>query len=256
MTSATTWESLRELPARRHVAGFLDQRLLVRGTAAQGVEADATPLQIHLRPYQAMLPQRVHRKGAPQQPHLPTLVAPSQKDQTPRRSGFDACRAALPVRDHVAGRLRLYPVQGLMMKPRPDLGLPLAVEAFDRCLETHLPRGNEDRDHSEAQAGPRHPADGIRVDLRPLEGGIVVELGVARQAHRPPVLDQAFHGELCGDDRVRPGHDQPAVQGDAVEDLDRNATLDDQALDAIKAIQLGTPISDVGQVPPRRWWGT
>src|SRR6516225_4324388 len=88
MTSATTWESLRELPARRHVAGFLDQRLLVRGTAAQGVEADATPLQIHLRPYQAMLPQRVHRKGAPQQPHLPTLVAPSQKDQTPLRMGL------------------------------------------------------------------------------------------------------------------------------------------------------------------------
>src|SRR4029077_17942960 len=58
------------------------------------------------------------------------------------------------------------------------------------------------------------------------------------------------------DDRVRPGHDQPAVQGDAVEDLDGNAALDDQALDAIKAIQLGTPIGDVGQVPPRRRWGT
>src|SRR5262249_60427855 len=85
MTSATTWESLRELPARQHVVGFLDQRLLVRSTAPQGVETDAAPLQIHLRPYQAMLPQRVHRKGAPQQLHLPTLVAPPQKEQTPLR---------------------------------------------------------------------------------------------------------------------------------------------------------------------------
>ena len=66
------------------------------------------------------------------------------------------------------------------------------------------------------------------------------------------MLDQGFHGELCGDDRVRPGHDQPAVQGDAVEDLDGNATLDDQALDAIKAIQLSPSIGDVGQVPARR----
>src|SRR5262249_27308220 len=61
--------------------------------------------------------------------------------------------------------------------------------------------------------------------------------------------------ELCGDDRARPGHDQTAMQRDAVENLDRNAALDDQALDAIKAIQLSTPISDVGQVPPRRRWG-
>src|SRR5215471_20980077 len=121
MTSATTWESLRELPARQHVVGLLDQRLLVRSAAPQGVETDATTLQIHLRPYQAMLPQRVHRKGAPQQLHLPALVAPPQKDQTPlrmglqvqppatgkgtpRRSGFDACRAALPVCGHVPGR--------------------------------------------------------------------------------------------------------------------------------------------------------
>src|SRR6516165_7016309 len=138
MTSATTWESLRELPARQDVVGFLDQRLLVRSTAPQGVETDATPLQIRLRPYQAMLPQQVHRKGAPQQLHLPTLVAPPQKDQTPlrmglqvqppvtgeeipRRSGLDACRPALPVCGHVAGRLCLHPLQGLMMKPCPDL---------------------------------------------------------------------------------------------------------------------------------------
>ena len=119
-------------------------------------------------------------------------------------------------------------------------------------MEARLSRGNQDWDHAEAQAGPRHPADSIRVDLRCLEDGIVVELGVAWQAYHTPVLDQGFHGELCGDDRVRPGHDQAAVQRDAVEDLDGNAALDDQAFDAIKAIQLGTTIGDIGQVPPWR----
>src|SRR5262249_24702327 len=97
MTSATTWESLRELPARQHVVGFLDQRLLVRSTAPQGAETDATPLQIHLRPYQAMLPQRIHRKAAPQQLHLPALVAPLAE-------ALDA-QAVQPALDRKSGRL-------------------------------------------------------------------------------------------------------------------------------------------------------
>lgn len=63
--------------------------------------------------------------------------------------------------------------------------------------------------------------------LCPFEDGIIVELGATRQAHRSPLLDQGGHGELCGDDRVRPRHDHPALQRDAIEDLDRNAALDD-----------------------------
>src|SRR5262245_48294642 len=85
MTSATTRESLRERPARQHLGGLLDHRLLVGSAAAQGAKANPTPPQLHLGPYQALRPQRVHRTGAPQQVHLSALVAPPQEEQTPLR---------------------------------------------------------------------------------------------------------------------------------------------------------------------------
>src|SRR6516225_5180058 len=131
MTSATTWMSLRELSPRQHVLGLLDQRLLVRRTPPQGVEPNPLPRQIHFRPHQTMLPQWVHGKGAAQQLHFALRIATSYKDQPPLRMGLqvrlpaaregttyrcrlDPCRCTLPVRRHIAGRLRLYPYQGLV----------------------------------------------------------------------------------------------------------------------------------------------
>jgi hypothetical protein len=151
------------------------------------------------------------------------IQLPATRKATSCRRRLDPCRLALAVCGHETGRLHLQPWQGVMMKPRPDLGLPETVEAFDGRLEPRLPRRDEDGDYSQTQAGPRHPADGIRVDLCALEDGIVVELGVPRQAHGAPVLAQAFHGNWCGDDRVGPRGDQPAEQRDSRENLDRDA---------------------------------
>src|SRR5262249_13866074 len=95
-------------------------------------------------------------------------------------------------------------------------------------------------------------ADGIGMDLWSLEDGVVVELRVAGQTEGPPVFDQGFDHERRGKDRVRPGGDQAAVQGDAREDLDLNATADDQPLDPVDAVQLGTPVGARWQVPAWR----
>jgi hypothetical protein len=66
------------------------------------------------------------------------------------------------------------------------------------------------------------------MDVRPLEDCIVVELGVARQAELPPVLDQALDHELRRDAlTARPGRDQATMERDAVEDLDLGSAADD-----------------------------
>jgi hypothetical protein len=89
--------------------------------------------------------------------------------------------------------------------------------------------------------------------VRPLEDRVVVELGVARQADGPPVLLQRRH-DAGGGDRggPRPGGDQAAVQGHAVEHLDPQAALQRQPLDDVEAVQLGLPGRHRGEVPTGR----
>jgi hypothetical protein len=91
------------------------------------------------------------------------------------------------------------------------------------------------------------------MDVRPLEDRIVVELGVARQAELPPVLDQALDHELRRDALpTRPGRDQAAMERDAVEDLDLRTAPNDQALDDIDAVEFPTAAGHLGQIPARR----
>src|SRR4051794_30611576 len=85
MTSASTWRSLAERAVRQHIRRLAGQRLLVRGTAAQGVEADVPCLEVHFGPDQAMLPQRAYGEGPAQQLHLPLPVAAPQEHQPPLR---------------------------------------------------------------------------------------------------------------------------------------------------------------------------
>jgi hypothetical protein len=221
-----------------------------------------------------MLPQRVYLEGTTQQLNLPLPVAATQEDQPPLgvrlqvqtpvpregptpRCGLDPNCRTLPMCRHIAGRLYLQPLQRRMVEPCPHFGLPQAVEALDGPLEAHLPGRNKHGHDSQAQADTRHTANGVGVNLRPLEERVVVELRVVRQADRPPVLHQGFHhesGRNCG--RVRPGHHQAAVQGDAIENLDRSASTNDQPLDQVEAVQFGTPVRDPGQVPTRTGRGT
>ena len=139
------------------------------------------------------------------------------------------------------------------MEPCLDLGLP--EPALDGRLKARLRRRHKDRDHPQTQAGPRHAADGVGMNLCPFKDGIVVKLGVARETDRPPVFDHGFHGEVRGDDRLRPRHDHASVERNAIEDLDRRASLDDQAFDDVEAIQLRTAIGHPRHVPAARGGG-
>jgi CheY-like chemotaxis protein len=73
-----------------------------------------------------------------------------------------------------------------------------------------------------------------------------------RETDRTPVPDHGFHDEIRGDDRLRPRHDQASVERKTIENLDRRASLNDQAFDDVEAIQLRTAIGNRGQVPTGR----
>src|SRR5262245_41509039 len=143
--------------------------------------------------------------------------------------------------------------QTRVQEPRPDAQLPRAVVALNRGLEARFAGRHEHRHYLQAQAQSADPPDQVGVSMRALEDRVVVELGVARQAKLLPESDQGVadqrgrHASLLG-----PGSDQPAMQRNAIEDLDQRAVLDLEPLDGIEAVQLLLAGGDLGQIPAQR----
>jgi hypothetical protein len=118
-----------------------------------------------------------------------------------------------------------------------NLGLPPAIERLDRPLEAMLPHGGEHGHDLQAQAESGHPPDRVPELMGPLEARVVVELGVGRQAPRPPVGHQRSHDRVRRHGGQGPRRDEPAVERDAGEDLDRDPPFDHQVLDGVEAVE-------------------
>lgn len=85
-----------------------------------------------------------------------------------------------------------------------------------------------------------------------LEDGVVVEVGVGRQAVCPPVGEQGVDDAGGVDGLLHgPALDESAEEGDDIEDLDDGAVLDAQSLDDIQAVDLCEALGGDGQVPGR-----
>lgn len=149
----------------------------------------------------------------------------------------------------IFGRLLLESRQGRMLEPRPDLGLPTPVVAFNGGLEAGFSGRNEDRDHAEAEAGANDLAQGVGPAMCSMEPGVVVELNVAGQAKLPPMLGESLDGFRCRDEGTNPRSCQSAVKGDRVEHLNVNSAFDDKAGDDVDAIEFGSALCDRRQVP-------
>src|SRR5262249_59627953 len=107
---------------------------------------------------------------------------------------------------------------------------PEAFDPPDGGRKPRPPGRAKAGDAPQAQARPRPPPQRVGVDLGTLEDRVIIELGVPRQSHRPPVVDHRFHDEFRGDYRVGPGHDKSPVGRDAVADFDLDTAQDDTAL--------------------------
>src|SRR5512147_379004 len=251
----------------KSVGHLLEQGLLAGLPTPEPVEPHYLSIEVHLRPDQPMQPLAVHLEPAVQQLHPPRGIGPPNGDDPPPGPGlevqFPTLGKGAPSRGrlnpigpvatmggHEAGRVALQVREVRVLEPSPDLRLPGPVVAFDDRLEPQLAGRDEDRDHPQTQAQPRDPAEGVGMVMRPLEDRVVVELAVARQPDRLPVLDQARDHESGGDARFPwPGDGQAAMQRDAVEDFDLRAALDDQPLDHVDAVPFLPPGGDLGQIP-------
>src|SRR3954468_20643927 len=253
---------------------LLDQRLIPRLTPSQAGESDRAGIQVHVRTDQPVGPVSVHLEGPPQHldpalgvraPHVhpPSLGAgleiqpPPLRERTTMGRRLDPIGSVTPQRrDMPAGPIG-QAVQVRMLEPGPDPDLPGAVVMLDGRLEARLARRYEHWDDAQAQAQPAHAPDHIGMDVRPLEDRVVVELGIARQAELPPVLDQALDDELRRDTPpARPRRDQAAMERDAVEDLDLRSALDDKPLDDVDAVEFRTAAGHLRQIPTARRWRT
>src|SRR5512135_1308013 len=251
-----------------------DQWVIPRLAPSEAVEPDHPGLQVHLRTNQAMDPAHVHLEG-PAQDLGPTRgIGPPQIDDPAPQRGLkvqvpalregpawrrrlDPIGAVTTQGRHMATRPVDQPVQVGVLEPGPDPRLPGAVILLDRRLEARFARGHEHGDDPQAQAQPADTSHGAGMGMSPLEDRVIVELGRARQAELAPMLHEALDDELRRDTLpARPRRDQPAMQRDAVEDLDVGPRADDRPLDDVEAVEFPTAAGHFRQIPTARRWRT
>src|SRR3990172_6894870 len=249
---------------------FGQEWLIVGLPPSQGLAADAMLFKMELGADQAVGPMRVHGKRASQQRNAPLVVGTSEIDDRSLGNHGEIERPFLGEGTALGGRLLTYGVTSTVgrdelagLRPEirsrveseavPDLGLPASVVALDASLKTGFTGRRKDRSDVQTQAKTRDASQGVWMDVRTVKHGIVVELGVVRQAKSAPMAHQRLHHDFACDCRVRPRGDQPAVQGNPIEDFYAHTALDDQSLDDVEAVQLGLLTGKVGQVPTSRW---
>ena len=153
---------------------------------------------------------------------------------------------------HVLVRLRKQLPPRLEPEAVPNLGLPASIVALDGSLKSGFSQRCEDHRDSQAKAQSRYSPHSIRMSVRSLKNGVVVELGVVGQAELTPVLQQGVEGRFRRDFRPWPRSNQSAMQRDAVEHLDAVAALNDKSFHDVEAIQFGSPPGQLWQVPTGR----
>src|SRR6266566_2797391 len=266
--SGTRKASTLEPPPGHVIVASMQQRLCGGISPPKGVKSNATPIQIDLGSNQAVGPVRIHPERTSQEVHLTLFRGPAQKDHTPvqrglqiglpggrkrtsRRSSFHPLGGTLAAGGDVARRLQLQGSQRIMMKARPDLGLPAAVEILHGSLKPRLTRRSKDRGDVQAQAETADPPDGIGELVRSLKARIVIELSVGGQSAGTPMLDEGVGGPSGGDRALRPGGDQAPVQRDPIQDFHFDSPFDHQAFDDVEAVQLALASSDIRKIPAR-----
>jgi hypothetical protein len=183
----------------------------------------------------------------------PEVQSPVYGKRPPRGRPFDPHHGPAMIDRHRAVRLNLQGWQALVMEPLPHLHLPASMITLNRCLKPRFPRWGEHRHHLPAQAQADHPPQGLGMLMGALKTGLVIKWRVGRQAPRPPGLQQGFGDHRRGRAGPWPRADQAPRQRDDLADFDLWATGDDEALDAVDAIDLSPGSGHLGQLPGERW---
>src|SRR4051812_25757036 len=105
MANPSNSRSLTEPPARQSIGGLAEQRLSARLTPPQGVEPDATGVEIDLGGDQPVRPRCIDLEPTAQQLHGPVLAGPPQVDEPTTRVGLQVQLPPLGERPSGWGRL-------------------------------------------------------------------------------------------------------------------------------------------------------
>src|SRR5918999_906581 len=269
MTSTSTSMSVSDVSGWQFISHLSKQRLMVRLSSAQCIEANHLVCDVYFTPYQPMNPRSVYFELTAKHADDSFIVGAANVDNTPAElclrvelpptwkrptlgRCIHSCRAPRSICRHVFARLRLQCLDRLMVEVRPDLCLPSPIETLDSILKTLLARWRKDWHHSETQTHSDYRAEGIGILMGSLKACVIVKLGIIRQAKPPPMLKNGFPRPFCGKWAFRPRPDQATVHRDAVEDLHLYPTLDDQPFNKTKQVHVGQASRYVRQIPTHR----
>lgn len=271
MATATIYRSLSKSSPRQLIRSLGQQRLLRGSPTTQPVETHHPFIEQDLTTHQPTGPFVIDGKAMPQYRGTTSLICTPNKDQAGsgvvcrvmlqlKRPGFGKqppirctvtpLASALAMGGHIACRLPLKPRKRFVLETSPDLGLPLAVVAFDRGLKAFLSWRHKHRHHGQAQTQPHHAADDTSMLMWSLKDRAIIKLRVGRHPPDPPVFNQGWDDGF-GPDRgfLRPGADQATVQGDHIEHLHERTVFDLEPFDQINLIELTASLGHIGQIP-------
>src|SRR5712664_154323 len=248
------------------IRDFMEQRLVLRLPAAQGIEANVFFSKINLASDQAMRPALAHFKALAEQMRVATLVGTAQvnygplklsvqiqcevlRNDTALRSLFLPTAASRTMRDDVAftGRFELGNI--LERLTLPHLRLPQPIKAFDSILESRLTGRCEYGSDAQRQAQAADPTDSVRKLMGALELRAVVELSIGWQPVTLPAPQHTRERKLRCSPLERPGIDQPAVQRSPIEYPNQRPVGDLKLLNQIKGVKLRFARGHRWQIP-------
>ncbi len=154
---------------------------------------------------------------------------------------------------NVAGRTNLKRGERFVLEPMPYFFLPDSVVAFDRGLKPSLPGRRENRSHAQAETQSHDTTKYVGMNVRPVENGVIVKLGVSRDSNLTPMRNNHLHRHFSGNGWYGPRRYQTAVKRYAVENVELFSALERQSFDDVETIQFGRSGCHIGQIPTTRW---
>jgi hypothetical protein len=249
-----------------NVGDGVDELLLLWLSTSKAVETDFVMGKIDFSADETMKPKRIKKISTSLNLDLTMLVRATQVDDSAfewklvigfpvlgerascGRSVNTWCRA-LPCCERKAIGTILDGLVVLMHESLPDPLLPAAVEALDDRLEPGLMGWREDGNDVQLQAEPDDTTKGIRKLACSTKNGVVVELGIFREAVSSPVCNQRFRGGLGGPRRSHPTGTKAGMQTDPGHDVHVGAATQAKVFDEVETIDVRLPGSEAWHVP-------
>lgn len=135
---------------------------------------------------------------------------------------------------------------------RPDGVLPASVEGFDVGREASRQRRSKHRRDLQRRAHPDHSTKRAWPSMISLKDSGIVELRVPRKTDFTPVVHQALHRGFRRDLFDGPCRTQTSVKTDAGQHIHPDPATNDEILNAVEVVDVGSQRRDIGQRPASR----